>query len=77
MDWYISCVDIDSAQAGQVSPAMELLEKVRKWEEEDLGSRPERLMEIYFLSGYIKDEVSTGMWNKLCKRDTKKHSTNQ
>ncbi len=48
-----------SAQAGQYSEARELLGKATQIEEEELGSRPERMVELTFLSAFITDEVNS------------------
>ena len=46
-----------SAQAGQNDMATELLQKAIKIEQEELGERPERMLELLYLEAYILDEV--------------------
>ena len=48
-----------SAQAGQNDMATELLHKAIKIEQEELGERPERMLELLYLEAYIMDEVKS------------------
>ncbi len=50
---FIQC----SGQAGQADKAKLLLAKAKKIEEDELGARPERMVEIYYLTAFIDDEV--------------------
>ena len=44
-------------QSGNYTQAAELAEKAMALERDDLGSRPERMSELYFLLAYVQDEV--------------------
>ena len=44
-------------QAGQYNESLELLEELRKIEEEKMGGRPEKMAEIYQLMSKTKSEV--------------------
>jgi len=44
-------------QSGNYTQAAELAEKAMALERDELGSRPERMSELYFLIAYVQDEV--------------------
>ncbi|KAK2172234.1 hypothetical protein NP493_979g00007 [Ridgeia piscesae] len=44
-------------QSGNYKEAQELAEKAMALEREELGSRPERMSELYFLLAYVQDET--------------------
>ena len=44
-------------QSGNYTQAAELAEKAMALERDELGSRPERMSELYFLLAYVQDEV--------------------
>ncbi len=48
-----------SAQAGRYAKAHELLEEAMEIEEKELGSRSERMMEMYYVAALLRDEVRT------------------
>ncbi len=51
------CFDICSLQSGKYPESLELTKVALKVEEKELGSRPERLVELYSLMSEIYDEV--------------------
>ena len=44
-------------QSGNYKEAQQLAEKAMALERDELGSRPERMSELYFLLAYVQDEV--------------------
>lgn len=48
-----------SILAGKYAEALELAKLALKWEEKELGKRPERMVELYGLLTDIYDEVCT------------------
>jgi len=46
-----------SLQAGLYTDALDLCKVSVKWEEKELGNRPERMVELYSLMAEIYDEV--------------------
>ena len=55
-------MDVFSLQAGFIDKAEEMATKALQ-QEEAMGSRPERMMEIHHLDGTINDEVATEKQN--------------
>lgn len=49
-----------SILAGKYAEALELAKLALKWEEKELGKRPERMVELYGLLTDIYDEVCNG-----------------
>ena len=56
-----------SIQAGLYNRAKDLIDVAVCLEQEHLGSRPERMVELYALLAELYDEVSLTMLNKLGK----------
>ncbi len=44
-------------QGGRYAAAEMLLEELRDLEQKQLGDRPDKMVELYWLSGHIMDEV--------------------
>lgn len=47
-----------SLQAGSYTESLDLTTMAIKWEEKELGNRPDRMVELYGLMSEIYDEVS-------------------
>lgn len=45
-------------QAGRYAKALELADRAKQIEEEELGARPDKMADIYQLCGVIMDEVT-------------------
>ena len=46
-----------SLQSGKYTDSLELAKAALKWEEKELGNRPDRMVELYGLMAEIYDEV--------------------
>ena len=53
-----------SLQSGKYAEALTLSKVALKWEEKELGNRPERMVELYCLMGEIYDEVSVPQFHR-------------
>ena len=47
-----------SSQTGRYAKAEEILARAITIEEEEFGSRPDRMVEFFYQQAFIKDEVS-------------------
>lgn len=59
LDVAIMILVLFSILAGKYAEALELAKLALKWEEKELGKRPERMVELYGLLTDIYDEVCT------------------